>query len=221
MMIPQELTVEAFFDGERIDATKLREFLSERRVNAIVCGPGWMRQCLTVESLGVLRDFALNGGGVILDAGALHGIFNLLEKVGKFPEKSLILTPHHGEWLKLQDLAAPPPLNPDGAASAAIRCKSLGATIMYKNAAPVIVAPDDSSPVICASGTPILSRAGSGDLLCGLIGAHMAIGCGPVFAAARAYTLLSRTAWIAAQDVGEDAVIGTDILSRLGIGARM
>ena len=54
-----------------------------------------------------------------------------------------------------------------------------------------------------------------------IIAAHMTIGCSADFAAARAYTLLSRTAWIAAQDVGEDAVIVSDILDRLGIGARM
>jgi NAD(P)H-hydrate epimerase len=93
--------------------------------------------------------------------------------------------------------------------------------MIYKNAAPVIVSPDKSAPIICFSGTNSLSRAGSGDLLAGIMAAHLAIGCSMSFAAARSYTLLSRAACIAAQDVGEDAVIASDILSRLGIAGRM
>jgi hydroxyethylthiazole kinase-like uncharacterized protein yjeF len=221
MQIPHELTVESFFDGTSIDVNALRRFLNERRVNTIVCGPGWMSQQLTEEAIDCLRSFVLAGGSLVLDAGALHGITALLTKSGPFPPGKILLTPHPGEWNRMQDLAAPPPLTPDGSMSAALQCAKLGIHIIYKNAAPVIISPEQVPPLICAAGTTILARAGAGDLLAGMIAAHLAVGCSPDFAAARAYTLLSRTAWIAAQDVGEDAVIASDITARLGIGARL
>jgi NAD(P)H-hydrate epimerase len=180
-----------------------------------------MSQQLTEEAIDCLRSFVLAGGSLVLDAGALHGITALLTKSGPFPPGKILLTPHPGEWNRMQDLAAPPPLTPDGSMSAALQCAKLGIHIIYKNAAPVIISPEQVPPLICAAGTTILARAGAGDLLAGMIAAHLAVGCSPDFAAARAYTLLSRTAWIAAQDVGEDAVIASDITARLGIGARL
>jgi NAD(P)H-hydrate epimerase len=221
MPIPMELTVEGFFDGAKIDAAALEKFAVERRVNTIVIGPGVMKQCLDAFSLKFLRDFAINGGTVILDAGALHDIAPLISKQGPLPPHHFILTPHHGEWLKIAESNTLPPLTPGGVESANQLAAELGTHMIYKNAAPVIVSPDKSAPIICFSGTNSLSRAGSGDLLAGIMAAHLAIGCSMSFAAARSYTLLSRAACIAAQDVGEDAVIASDILSRLGIAGRM
>jgi hydroxyethylthiazole kinase-like uncharacterized protein yjeF len=221
MPIPVELTVENFFDGANIDPERLRRFIDERRVAAVIVGPGWMRQCLDLASFTVLRDFASIGGKVILDAGALHNITALIAKQGSLPHEHFILTPHHGEWLKLGDAPTLPPLTPAGVIAANHMTQALGAHIIYKNAAPVIMSPKKSSPIICLSGTSALSRAGSGDLLAGIIGAHLAAGCSLNFAAARGYTLLARAAWMAAQDVGDDAVIASDILTRVGIANRL
>jgi NAD(P)H-hydrate epimerase len=221
MPIPIELTTENFFDGTKIDPETMARFLEERRVHTAVLGPGWSHQCLDQVSMKVLRRFAEGGGTVVLDAGALHNVAPLISKVGPLPPERFILTPHHGEWLKLAESTTLPPLTPAGVLSANHLTLSIGAHIIYKNAAPVIVSPQKTSPIICLSGSNILSRAGSGDLLAGIIGAHLAVGCSMNFAAARAYTLLSRAAWMAAQDVGDDAVIATDIISRLGIAGRI
>ena len=221
IQIPPELTVESFFDGKKIDALKLREFLESRKVRCVIVGPGWMGQCLDQESFNCMRDFAKAGGKIVFDAGALTGIATLIVQNGQLPAESCILTPHHGEWIKLQDISAPPPLTPDGVTGARKYSATLGAHIIYKNAAPVIVSPGASTPIICISGGPALARAGSGDLLTGMIAAHLAIGCSLDFAAARSYTLLARAAWMAAQEVGEDAVIASDIISRIGIANRL
>jgi NAD(P)H-hydrate epimerase len=167
MPIPVELTVENFFDGAIIDPERLRRFIDERRVAAVIVGPGWIRQCLDLASFTVLRDFASIGGKVILDAGALHNITALIAKQGSLPHEHFILTPHHGEWLKLGDAPTLPPLTPAGVIAANQMTQALGAHIIYKNAAPVIMSPKKSSPIICLSGTSALSRAGSGDLLAG------------------------------------------------------
>jgi hydroxyethylthiazole kinase-like uncharacterized protein yjeF len=220
LQIPPELTVESFFDGETLNVSALTRFTEERRVKTIVCGPGWTKQHLTFESLDYLKSFATNGHSVILDAGALHGIMGILSKTGPFSSDHLIMTPHPGEWLRMYDIPNPSPLTLKAAYDAAARLRASGASLIYKNAAPVIVG-SENAPIICQSGTNVLARAGTGDLLAGIIAAHLAIGCTTDFAAARAYTLLSRTAWIACQEVGEDAVLVSDILNRLGTSARL
>lgn len=221
MPVPAELTIEGFFDGRAIDVERLKDFLSSRRVNTIVVGPGWMQQCLNASSLSCLREFAEAGGRVVLDAGALHGIASLILSQGVLPKGCFILTPHQGEWVKLQDIAAQPPLTPEGVASANDYAAAMGCHIIYKNAAPVVIAPEKTPPIICIAGSPVLSRAGSGDVLTGIIAAHLAAGCSVNFASTRAYALLSRAAWMAAQDAGEDAVLATDIIARLGIANRL
>lgn len=221
MPVPTELTIESFYDGRSINIKNLEEFLIARKVSCIVLGPGWMQQSLDTATLECLKSFAMAGGKVVLDAGALHGIAHLIHASGSLPKGHFILTPHHGEWVKLQDIAAKPPLSPDGVTAASDYAESLGCHIMYKNAAPVIVSPSKSAPIVCITGSPALSRAGSGDILSGIIAAHLAAGCSIDFAAARAYTLMSRAAWMSAQDVGEDAVLATDIISRLGIANRL
>lgn len=221
MPIPVELTSESFFDGEKIDAVRLAAFLEERRVMAVVAGPGWVRQCLDQASFKVLREFAASGGKIVLDAGALHNVTTLVSKEGTLPSGHFIFTPHHGEWIKLGESSTLPPLTPAGVIAANNLTQALGAHVIYKNAAPVIIAPDKTTPIVCLSGATSLSRAGSGDLLAGIMAAHLAAGCSMNFAAARSYTLLARAAWMAAQDVGDDAVLASDILSRLGIAGRI
>jgi ADP-dependent NAD(P)H-hydrate dehydratase / NAD(P)H-hydrate epimerase len=221
MMIPPELTVESFFDGSKIDTGKLAQFLIDRHVKTVVVGPGWMGQCLDAQSLACLRTFGSAGGTVILDAGALHGVAPLILKGGPLPRGAFILTPHHGEWQKIQELPPPTPLTPHGVAAASKFAATLGAHILYKNAAPVVVSPEAVAPIICISGIVALARAGSGDLLAGIMAAHLALGCSQDLAAARGYTLLARAAWMAAQDVGDDGVLASDIIARLGIAARM
>jgi NAD(P)H-hydrate epimerase len=221
MPVPTELTIENFFDGRSIAVAQLQEFLSSRRVNAIVVGPGWMQQSLDQSALTCLREFAAAGGRVVIDAGALHGIANLILADSPLPKGGFILTPHQGEWLKLQDIAAQPPLTPEGVVGATSYAENLGCHIIYKNAAPIVVSPDKTPPIICIAGSPVLSRAGSGDVLSGIIAAHLAAGCSMNLAATRSYSLLSRAAWMAAQDVGEDAVLASDIIARLGIASRI
>jgi ADP-dependent NAD(P)H-hydrate dehydratase / NAD(P)H-hydrate epimerase len=221
MPIPPELTVESFFDGKKIDTGQLSQFLLERHVKTVVVGPGWMGQHLDQDSLECLWQFGKRGGRVILDAGALHGFADLPKKNLVLPKQSFLLTPHPGEWVKLQAAPVPPPLATAVLNDALKLAASLGAHIIYKNAAPVIISPDGIAPIICISGLVALARAGSGDLLAGIIAAHLAVGCSQDLAAARGYTLLARAAWMAAQEVGDDAVLATDIISRLGIAARL
>ena len=221
MLIPPELTVESFFDGKKIDAPQLSRFLSERHVKTVVVGPGWMGQHLDQDSLECLRQFGQSGGRVLLDAGALHEFVDLQKKNGALPKNAFMLTPHPGEWVKLQGTPVPPPLSTEALNDATQFATKLGAHIIYKNAAPVIISPEGIAPIICISGLVALARAGSGDLLAGIIAAHLAVGCSQDLAAARGYTLLARAAWMAAQEVGDDAVLATDIIFRLGIAARM
>src|SRR5690606_5679339 len=88
------VTFENFFDGTRIDSQALAGFLYERHVKPVLVGPGTMSQVCDAEVLGVLSKWQRKtNGGLVIDAGSLAGILNLLEPHLWLPERTL-LTPH-------------------------------------------------------------------------------------------------------------------------------
>lgn len=217
---PWELTLESFFDGTKIDAKALKTFISERKIRSVVIGPGWMGQCLDEASWSVLRDAANRGVGLVIDAGALHGIADILK--GLNPGTNVVLTPHPGEWKKLSKLNATPLPHPTDPRTRMLLGQQFplnSATLVYKDAAPIIA--DGDSTIVCSSGSNILARAGTGDVLTGVIAAHLARGCGGAFAFARSYVVLSQAALRAAHQRGHDGVIASDLIDEIGLAGRI
>ncbi len=122
--------------------------------------------------------------------------------------------PHPGEWTKLGPTSLPAPLSAKAAAHVKDIAASLGITLMYKGATPVVVSgPPEMPSFICDAGSIALARAGSGDLFAG---AHGAIGVSAVTSALRAQALIGWAAKIAAEKVGEHGVLAKDILAHIG-----
>lgn len=214
--VPREVTFEELFEGEALNAIKLEHFLEERRVRAVVCGPGAMTSPLTPEALGVLSEFSEDGGFVVLDAGATHGLENLLGASPQNPERWLAV-PHPGEWTRMGASFDASPLNPSGLKKAAARADELGIALLFKNAAPLLIPGSPDMPsFVTAEGDSSLARAGSGDVLAGVAGAHGAIGLGSVIAALRSQVLVAWAAKLAAEERGRHAVTATDIIRCLG-----
>jgi hydroxyethylthiazole kinase-like uncharacterized protein yjeF len=150
-------------------ARELAEYLSDRRINAVVLGPG--------GGVGAgMRDLvaaALSGERVVvLDADALTSFADdpaaLFSAIAARPGAATILTPHEGEFARIfsasvQDLAQSSKLDRARAAATASR-----AVVLIKGADTVVAAPDGRA-AIADNASPWLATAGSGDVLAGMI----------------------------------------------------
>lgn len=159
----------------------LAKWLQDRRLGSFVLGPGF----------GVgkkARDFALAlcDRSLVLDADGITSfrsnrdeLFAALSRGGG----QMVMTPHEGEFARLfPEIAGDDTLSKIEKAQKAARMSH--AVVVYKGADTVVAAPDGRA-VLNGNAPPWLATAGSGDVLAGITGAHLAQGM-PAFAAAAA-----------------------------------
>lgn len=215
--VPREITFEPLFDGEQLNALKLARFLEERKVRAVVLGPGSVRSPLTPEVAAELAEYS---GFVVLDAGATQGLGDLLPSLDLDPSR-WVATPHPGEWLRIGErLAQAIPLTRSGVKRANAEADRLGISLLYKGATPVLltglVNGEDSPALVATEGSNVLARAGSGDVLAGVIAAHGAIGLTTAVAVLRSQVLVAYAAELAAEKRGRHGVVARDVVAELG-----
>jgi len=166
-------------------AAELTAFMSDRRHNVVVLGPGG----------GVgreLQDMVLAalaaGCAVVLDADALTSFCEqpqgLLTAIRTHPERATVLTPHAGEFSRL--FHALPDVSQAGSKLAQARraATQAGAVVLLKGPDTVVAAPDGRA-AIADNAPPWLASAGSGDVLAGLVAGLLAQGM-PCFEATAA-----------------------------------
>lgn len=129
--------------------------------DAISCGPG-----LTVEATPIIEEVLRCNCPLILDADGL----NILAELGTMPTLAkrsgkTILTPHTGEFKRLfpelDDL--------DSINAVTTAARTSGSVVLLKGARTKVASPD-GLVWINPESTPALARAGSGDVLTGLMG---------------------------------------------------
>ena len=125
----------------------------------------------------LLRDCALP---MVLDADALTLLADAPDILPQGRPQT-ILTPHPGEMARLLKRKSRDIQN-SRLASARELARQWGVYVVLKGAGTVIAAPDGSLS-INSSGNYLLSTAGSGDLLTGIIGGFLAQGSAPLAAA--------------------------------------
>lgn len=179
---------------------KIRQFLS--KANALAIGPGLGAEG---ETASLVREvLKIWDGPAILDADGLRP--EILEKIS-FPDR-LILTPHAGEFARIA-----------GSQSVQEYSTSTGSIVLMKGAHPQIVSPEKY--LYSFSGSSMLARGGSGDLLTGIIGALLAKGAYDLFSTAVLGTLWhGRAAEVLARQHGQESVYVTDILDYLSFAIR-
>lgn len=156
----------------------LRKILSDRRINAVVIGPG----CGVGEATKELVDAALNAK-CVLDADALSSFQGkpglLFSRLGP----DCVLTPHEGEFERLfPGLLARSPTRIEAAREAAA---TAGCVVLLKG--PDTAVADPSGRVcISTNAPPALATAGSGDVLAGFVAGLLAQGMGAFEAACAA-----------------------------------
>lgn len=123
-----------------------------------------------------------DGGTVVLDADAL----NLLSRHGareilRGARRAVILTPHEMEFSRLSELSLAE-IRADRVGCACRFARDTGAVVLLKGAGSVI-ARQDGSYSVCPSGSPALSKGGTGDVLAGMLAGLLTQGLSPADAA--------------------------------------
>jgi len=166
-------------------AAELAAFLADRRLNALVIGPGVGVGEATCE----LVLAALAGEcAVVLDADAITSFSNaprrLAEALQARRRQATILTPHEGEFTRYFSVLDKNTQVGSKLERTRLAAAIIGAVVLLKGADTVVAAPDGRAS-IAANAPAFLATAGAGDVLAGIAAGLLAQGM-PAFAAASA-----------------------------------
>ena len=181
------------------------------KADVVIVGPGLSRHADTTR---FIRDLVERSPKpLVIDAdgiNALEGDAGHL-KGRKVP---IMITPHSGELSKLMSQEIPTtPLERIEATREIAR--TLGVTVIHKGA-PSLIASAAGDVWINCYGTSALAKAGTGDVLTGLVGGFVAQGAEPLDAACVGCYLHGRAGEAAARARGIRGVIAGDLLRYLG-----
>lgn len=213
-------------------AVVLQDALS--RADALLLGPGWGTEKPTADFLtALLREVGAAGGGsigfgaergdsieppspaslppTVVDADGLK----LLAELPDWPRlltAPAVLTPHPGEMAQLTGLSKDE-IQADRVAVARRFAADWGHVVVLKGAFTVVAAPDRQA-TLHPFATAALARAGTGDVLAGLITGLLAQGLHPYPAAVAGVFLHGLAGELATEEVGTQvSVLAGDVLA--------
>jgi ADP-dependent NAD(P)H-hydrate dehydratase / NAD(P)H-hydrate epimerase len=168
------------------------DLIGEKLFAAVVIGPAAGVGGPTLARVMAARCSSLP---LVLDADALTSLAGHLQRFRDVdrPSRPCVMTPHAGEFSRLFGLelgqdpgfaALPETLQQSKVEQARAAARLSDAVVVFKGIDTVIVSADGRAAINVNAG-PELATAGSGDVLSGLIGAHLACGM-PAFEAAAA-----------------------------------
>ena len=181
-----------------------------KKCDCVLFGPG----AGTSEDIYVILKEIMENCSVplIIDADGL----NVLAKHTELLEKcscSLIFTPHEVEMSRLCSLELSE-ITENRISVCASYAQENGVTLILKGHHTIVTA-SDGTQYINNTGNPGLATGGSGDVLAGMIAALAARGIKEEIAAAVAVYLHGKSGDLAAEKLGQDSIIATDIIKYL------
>lgn len=175
--------------------------------DALVLGPGLGRH---PETDRLAHDlYSKWPGPIIVDADGLNALAALgLPKLRR-KRPHPVLTPHPGEMARLtggslRDIKADP-------IGTALEFAREHKVVLVLKGAPTVIAEPAGKTLVNTSGNPGLGTGGSGDVLSGMVGAFLAQGIEPWWAAGAAVFLHGLAADRLAEGLGERSVLPTDV----------
>jgi hydroxyethylthiazole kinase-like uncharacterized protein yjeF len=189
-------------------APALLERLEE--ADALAVGPGLSRDPST-QAL-VRRVVAGSPVPVVLDADGLNAF------AGRAPELAdraaeAVLTPHVGEFGRLTGLSSREVME-DRVGHARKAAAELRCTVLLKGPRTLVADPDGTVRVN-PTGGPFLASGGTGDVLTGAVAAFLARGLRPADAAVLGAYVHGEAGRMAADELGEQGAIASDVAARL------
>lgn len=197
------------FDGDAVEELCARA----PRARALLAGPGMGRepQCLRFAEQ-LCSHPALFQLPLLLDADALFALAHEPSMLdARCAARAVtVLTPHEGEAARLLGRAVA--CREDDALELARRyC----AVVVLKGPQTLVAAPSGEL-FVCRNAGPELAKAGSGDVLAGMIAAFLAQGLQGVDAACLGVYLHGRSGALAAGELGVLSVLPEDLIDRIG-----
>ncbi len=169
------------------DTRPLRGSLADRRISAVLVGPGLGR----TDAANVrLRDVLGSNHPAVIDADALTFL-----TPADAPLQNAVLTPHEGELAALETSFSLPTTGLRRKRALGVAWAT-GAVVLLKGADSLIAAPDGTL-VLAPAAPSWLSVAGSGDVLAGILVSRLAVHREPLRAAEEALWLHDEAARIA------------------------
>jgi hydroxyethylthiazole kinase-like uncharacterized protein yjeF len=201
-----ELMTARYTNGAEVDADEAVAAVMRHaeRAQAIAIGPG----IPTGDGMrAVVRQLAATAARpMVLDADALNALGTDAPSVLAPAPAPRVLTPHPAEMGRLTGLSTAD-VQADRLGVARRLAAAARAIVVLKGARTVIAAPDGRafvSPIACAS----LATAGSGDVLCGVVGALLAGGADPLTAAQVAVFVHGAAGEALSADLGDGVAAG-------------
>jgi ADP-dependent NAD(P)H-hydrate dehydratase / NAD(P)H-hydrate epimerase len=155
-------------------AEELAAFMSDRRRNVAVLGPGGG---VGPEMQEMVRAALAADCAAVLDADALTSFSEqpegLLAAIQAHPRRACVLTPHAGEFSRLFYVLPDISQARSKLAQARQAAAKTGAVVLLKGPDTVVAAPDGRA-AIAENAPPWLASAGSGDVLAGFVAGLLA-----------------------------------------------
>jgi len=196
--------------GTDIVAMNAGQALKTRAPDALVFGSGLKESDGYAELLAGL--LVREGPPIVVDGGGL----NLLARAGEWwrdVKRPLVLTPHPGEFERLNGAAAGAS-DEERQTAARAAAHRFSQVLVLKGARTVVAAPDGR---LAASGVAnaALATAGSGDVLAGAIGSLIAQGVEPFNAACLGVYLHAQAGERLSWRMGNAGILASDIAAEL------
>ena len=185
------------------------------RCRAAVIGPGLGRDGDTGK---FVRSFLTSvEAATVIDADALFLIAGHAETIRKV-DGAFVITPHAREAGRILGLPNTSPVPTDRRRAVAELAEMTGAVAVLKGHRTLVC--DGRRIYENRTGNPGMATGGTGDVLAGVIASLMAQGVEPYDAAVLGVHVHGRAGDFAAGEVGEAALIATDLLDSLGAAMR-